>query len=187
MPPAAEPPRRIRRVRLRHSDRDGDCGRDSRSHGRRAVPPHRRSVPRPHYVLGVYSCEDACEDACKTNTKTRVRSCIEPRHEHLYRHPPISGTTFIHCISAALLGGVSEFARHHARVVRSQFCHVFLLEIERASMVFWRPMRAAKYLSTLALGASERRLLLALVEFTGLHRCRRVLHSAPSLGSVFVK
>jgi hypothetical protein len=33
-------------------------------------------------------------------------------------------------------------------------------------MVFWRPMRAAKYLSTLALGASEGRLLLALVEVT---------------------
>ena len=31
-------------------------------------------------------------------------------------------------------------------------------------MVFWRPMRAAKYLSTLALWASEGRLLLALVE-----------------------
>lgn len=165
MHPAAEPPRRIRRVRLRHSDRDGDCSRNRCSHERRAVPPHPRSVPRPHHLLGDYSCEDACEDACKTNRKTRVRSCIESRHEHLYRHPPISGTTFTYCISAALLGGVSEFARHDARVVRSQFCHVFLLEIERASMVFRRPMRAAKYLSALAFRASQRRLLLTVLEF----------------------
>jgi hypothetical protein len=49
---------------------------------------------------------------------------------------------------------------------------MFLLEIERASMVFRRPMRATKYLSTLALGASEGRLLFALVEIAGLH-CRR--------------
>ena len=34
-------------------------------------------------------------------------------------------------------------------------------------MVFWRPMHAAKYLSTLALGASEGRLLLARVEVAG--------------------
>jgi hypothetical protein len=35
-------------------------------------------------------------------------------------------------------------------------------------MVFWRSMYAAKYLSALALGASERRLLLARVEFACL-------------------
>ena len=45
---------------------------------------------------------------------------------------------------------------------------MFLLEVKRASMVFWRPMRAAKYLSALALGASEGRLLLTVVEFACL-------------------
>jgi len=162
---AAEPPCWVRCVRLRHSGGNGDCSWNRCSHGRRAVPPHRRGVPRSHDLLGEYAPVHACADAYTPNRKTRVRSCIEPRHEHLYRHPPISGTTFIHCIPAAVLGDVFKFVRHHARVVRSQFCHIFLLEIERASMVFWRPMCAAKYMSTLALWASQWRLLLALVEF----------------------
>ena len=151
---------RVRYVRVQRSGRNGNCCGNRYSHDYRIVPPYYRNVSRLQYGVDGFANIVNAPAQTNCNTKTRVHSCIEPRYEHFGRDAHICTSTSPH---SALVCTV-EFARYHARIVFCQFCHVFLLEIKRASMVFWRPMHAAKYLSALALGASERRLLLTLVE-----------------------
>jgi len=154
--------RRICDLRIQHPDRNGHCLGNCYYDGRSTAAPHYRNMPRPHYILdGEYTSAASTH----RNTKTRIHSRIKSRHDIFGRDARVCAATVCVGISATVLGGVAEFTRDHARIVCRQLLHILLLEIKRASMVFWRPMRAAKYLSTLALGASEGRLLLARVEF----------------------
>ena len=150
---------RVRYVRVQRSGRNGNCCGNRYSYAYRIVPPYYRGVSRLQHGMDGFSHCISASAQTNCDRKTRVRSCIEPRHEHFGRDAHICPSTHPH----TKLVSTVELARYHARIVCCQFCHMFLLEIKRASMVFWRPMHAAKYLSTLALGASERRLLLALV------------------------